>query len=124
MVAAASMRRKILAFGIATIAALTMLGHMCIVAGPADADSAPNADSHHGGPNSVPDGTHATLCDGMMLAKTGAGTTWTASHGAALPSFESGVVSLLALPERSRESFAGRADVSPPLFLLHASFRI
>ena len=124
MVAAPSMYRQMLCLGIATIAVLTMLGHMCVVPWPADAATVPNADSHHGGPDSVPDGSHATLCEGMMVAKTGAGTTFGALHAAAPPSFESAVMSVLALSERPRESFASRADVSPPLFLLHSSFRI
>ena len=123
MVVAPSMHRQLVCLGIAAIAALTMLGHVCVVPLPADAATAPFADSHHRGPDSAPDGSHATLCEGMV-AKTGAGTTFIALHAAALPSFESAVISVLALSERPRESFASRADVSPPLFLLYASFRI
>ena len=123
MVAAPSMYRQLLCLGIVTIAVLTLLGHVCVVPWPTDAATVPFADSHHRGPDSAPDGSHATLCEGMVV-KTDAGTTFGALPAAALPSFESAVMSVLALSERPRESFASRADVSPPLFLLHASFRI
>ena len=123
MVAAPSTYRQLLCLGIATVAVLTLLGHVCVVPWPVDAATVPFADSHHRGPDSAPDGSHATLCEGMV-AKTGAGTTLGVLHAAAPPSFESAVMSVLALSERPRESFASRADVSPPLFLLHSSFRI
>ena len=123
MVAALSMYRTLLCLGIATIAVLTLLGHACFAPEPADGAPVPFADSHHHGPASAPDGTHARLCEGMM-AKTGASTACVGLHAATLPSFASAVIPVLAPTERPRESFASRADVSPPLFLLHASFRI
>jgi hypothetical protein len=123
MFAAPSTYRRLQCLGVATIAVLTLLGQACCVPLPADGATVPVTDSHHSGPDSAPDSSRATLCDGTV-ARAGAGTACGTLHAAALPSFASAVSSVPTLSERPRESFASRADVSPPLFLLHSSFRI
>jgi len=124
VILAPSVYRRVLCLGLVSIALAVLVGHVCV--GPSAADHAglPFSEPHHDDAGSVPDGSHAALCEGMV-AKAPTSTANVALQAAAPTSFAFAVVPSVAPSARLRASTRSRADASPPpLFLLHASFLI
>jgi len=124
VVLAPSVYRRVLCLGLVSLALVMLVGHACAVPSAPDHAGLPFAEPHHDDTGSVPDSSHAALCEGMV-AKAPTSIANVALPAAAPTSFVFAVVPSVAPSARLRESTRSRAAASPPpLFLLHASLLI